>query len=247
MPRSHQCALDRPPADRQTVRRHRPQIRRGFGEFVLADRRDHRHASSSRSRTPLPRCGVVAVFVLGGADHHPVNPRHQIHLAAVHAGADHPLRHRRQPRRQRSRSTSPFTGRIGSPGHNAGASMPLAMTVKSGPSAPAVREVCHRRCPLNAESLAVRRQRLDNGPVVDGEFVFGDESVPDSCASIGSMSRSAGRLRAGPAQPPIPRRFSGPRRLRGRVRRAGIRRGDDVGGPAVELPVGPPLERRQPS
>src|SRR4029079_3043907 len=36
-----------------------------------------------------------------------------------------------QPRRQRSRNTSPFTGRIGSPGHNVGASMPLAMTTVS--------------------------------------------------------------------------------------------------------------------
>ena len=33
---------------------------------------------------------------------------------------------------------------------------------------------------MHAESLAVRRQCLDDGPIVNGEFGFGDEAVPNA-------------------------------------------------------------------
>ena len=238
MARGDQRALVEPADDRQVVRRHRPQAGRALGEFVLAERRQHR--AGVVEQLPHPGhggCGVAAVLVLGRADHHAVGARHQVHLAAVHPGADHALRHRHtaaspaQPQHlalhRADRQPGPQRGRVDAVGDHHGVG-------------PRFRQVCHRRRPLHAESFAVRGQRLDDGPVVDGEFGFGDGSraecpAPEAVRCRGRPTSSVtGWPWAASHSPTVLRSAASARSTATTKRFAG---GDDVGGQAVQKAV----------
>ena len=83
-----------------------------------------------------------------------------------------------QPGRHRSRSTSPLTGRIGRPGHSAGASMPLAITRTSASTDVARSSTGGAHCTPSRSQCAASASTTR--PVVDGQFGLGHEAVPDA-------------------------------------------------------------------
>ena len=119
------------------------------------------------------------MLVLGGADHHAVGARNQIHRAAVHAGPDHPLRHRHtsgpppQPQHlalhRPDRQIRQKRGRINPIGDHHGVH-PRAGLVESR----------YRSGPLHSEPVAVRLECPDKPAIVDREFVGRLETVPDT-------------------------------------------------------------------
>ena len=164
-------------------------------------------------------CGVAAVLVLGGADDHPVGARHQIHLAAVHAGADHALRHRHtaappaQPQHlaldRSDRQPGPQRGRVDAVGDDDGVG--VACVVERSVTGGAHCTPSRSQCAASASTSA----RLSTASSVSAT-----NPCRMPCARSGSTSRAADRQRhrAGPARPAIPRRSSGRRRRRGRRR-----------------------------
>ena len=212
------------PTMRQVVRRHRTQTRRAFGEFVLAQRRHHRAGVVEQFTHPgHGGRGVAAVLVLGGADHHAVGARHQVHLPAVHAGADHPLRHRHTapPPAQPQHLTLDRAHRQARPQRRARRcrwrSPDVGVAPRPDPSTGGAHCTPSRsQCAASASTTA----RLSTASSV---------SARNPCrmpwASSGSISRAA-RGRAspgGPARPATRRPSSGPRRRPGRRRPPAIR------------------------
>ena len=120
-----------------------------------------------------------------------------------------------QPLRHRSRSTSPFTGRTGRPGHNAGASMPLAITTASASTA---RQLVRRRCPRHPRGARTGRSTRPAPPGCPrpARWAPGSRAGCLAPAAVRHRGRPAPTPRGAPGRTTTPLRCAGRRHRRGR-------------------------------
>ena len=147
------------------------------------------HASSSRSRTPETTGAVsrpcsywVAPTTTPSArgTKYTCRPCTRARITRCGSGI--------QPFRQRSRSTSPFTGRTGRPGHRAGASMPLAITTASPSARDRSSTGAAQRIPRRWQSVA---SASSTARLSTASSVGARKPCRMPCANRGSTSRAA--------------------------------------------------------